>query len=64
MRVFYCVAIYVMWDILYSFQDAALWSMTAAIHPASAQFKLGPAVGLALSLIPLLLLKYPDSLKR
>ena len=27
-------------------------------------FKLGPAVGLALSLIPLLLLKYPDSLKR
>jgi len=37
MRVFYCVAIYVAWDILYSFQDAALWGMTAAIHPTSAQ---------------------------
>ncbi|MCL2495667.1 MAG: MFS transporter [Oscillospiraceae bacterium] len=37
LRVLYCIAAYVIWDILYSFQDAALWGITAAIHPASAQ---------------------------
>ena len=37
LRVFYCVALYVLWDILYSFQDASLWGMTAAISPLSAQ---------------------------
>jgi Na+/melibiose symporter-like transporter len=36
-KVFYCVAVYVMWDALYSFQDAALWGMTAAISPVSGQ---------------------------
>jgi len=37
LRVLYCVVVYVMWDILYSFQDASLWGMTAAIHPAGGQ---------------------------
>ena len=37
LRVAYCVAVYVIWDILYSFQDASLWGMTAAISPLSAQ---------------------------
>jgi len=37
MRVVYCVVVYVIWDILYSFQDSALWGMTAAISPLSAQ---------------------------
>ena len=37
MKVLYCVAVYVMWDLLYSFQDASLWGMTAAISPLSAQ---------------------------
>ena len=33
----YCVIIYVLWDIAYSFQDAALWGMTAAIHEDTRQ---------------------------
>jgi len=37
LRVLYCTVIYVLWDIFYSFQDAALWGMTAAIHPGSGQ---------------------------
>jgi len=37
LNVLYCVVVYVIWDILYSFQDAALWGMTAAISPVSAQ---------------------------
>jgi len=37
LRVLYCVITYVIWDILYSFQDASLWGMTAAIHPAHSQ---------------------------
>jgi len=36
-RVIYCVVIYVLWDILYSFQDSALWGITAVISPSSAQ---------------------------
>ena len=35
--VFYCAVVYVLWDILYSFQDASLWGMTAAISPLSSQ---------------------------
>jgi len=37
LMVLYCTVVYVMWDILYSFQDAALWGMTAAISNNSAQ---------------------------
>ena len=37
LTVFYCVAVYVCWDILYSFQDAAIWGITAAISPVSGQ---------------------------
>ena len=33
----YCVMMYLLWDIAYSFQDAALWGMTVAIHPDSRQ---------------------------
>ena len=36
-KVLYCIMVYVTWDVLYSFQDASLWGMTAAIHPASGQ---------------------------
>jgi len=35
--VVYCITLYVGWDLLYSFQDAALWGMTAAIHPGNEQ---------------------------
>ena len=35
--VFYATAIYVLWDIFFSFQDTAMWGMTAAISPLSAQ---------------------------
>jgi len=37
LSIFYAGAVYVMWDIAYSFHDAALWGMTAAIHPNSRQ---------------------------
>jgi len=37
LKVLYCVSIFVMWDVLYSFQDAALWGMTAAISNNSGQ---------------------------
>ncbi|MCL1951687.1 MAG: MFS transporter [Oscillospiraceae bacterium] len=37
MKVLYCVVVYVLWDVLYSFQDASLWGMTAAISPLSSQ---------------------------
>jgi len=37
LRLLYSAAIYVVWDILYSFQDAAMWGMTAAISPRSDQ---------------------------
>ena len=37
LTVLYCVSVYVTWDILYSFQDAALWGMTAAISNNSGQ---------------------------
>ncbi|MCL2300783.1 MAG: MFS transporter [Firmicutes bacterium] len=37
LRVAYCVVVYVIWDVLYSFQDSALWGMTAAISPHSSQ---------------------------
>jgi len=33
----YCAAMYVLWDILYSFRDAAIWGMTAAVSPRSDQ---------------------------
>jgi len=33
----YCAAVYVLWDILYSFRDAAIWGMTAAVSPRSDQ---------------------------
>jgi Na+/melibiose symporter-like transporter len=36
-KVLYSMMIYVCWDVLYSFQDASLWGMTAAISPLSAQ---------------------------
>ena len=35
--IFYATAIYVTWDILFSFQDTAMWGMTAAISPLSSQ---------------------------
>ena len=37
LRLLYSAFIYVMWDICYSFQDAALWGMSAAISPRSDQ---------------------------
>ena len=33
----YCVVIYLLWDSLYSFQDTALWGLTAMISPHSRQ---------------------------
>ena len=33
----YTVAMFLMWDVAYSLHDAALWGMTAAIHPNSRQ---------------------------
>ncbi|MDR3344174.1 MAG: MFS transporter [Oscillospiraceae bacterium] len=36
-KVGYCVTIYVLWDCLYSFQDASLWGLTAMISPNSGQ---------------------------
>jgi len=36
-RLLYCAIIYIIWDVLYSFQDAALWGMTATISPRSDQ---------------------------
>jgi len=37
MTVAYAAMIYIMWDILYSFRDAAIWGMTATISPHSDQ---------------------------
>ena len=36
-RVAYCVAAYMMWDFFYSFQDTAMWGVTAVISPLSSQ---------------------------
>ncbi|MDR0531962.1 MAG: MFS transporter [Oscillospiraceae bacterium] len=36
-QIFYSVMVYLCWDMLYSFQDASLWGMTAAISTHSAQ---------------------------
>jgi len=36
-KVLYAAAMYIVWDIFYSFQDAGLWGMTAAISPLSSQ---------------------------
>ena len=35
--IFYATAIYVTWDVLFSFQDTAMWGMTATISPLSSQ---------------------------
>jgi len=35
--IFYATAIYILWDVFFSFQDTAMWGMTAAISPLSAQ---------------------------
>ena len=37
MTIFYATAIYILWDIFFSFQDTAMWGMTAAISPLSSQ---------------------------
>ena len=33
----YCTVIYLLWDVVYSFQDVALWGVTATISPNSGQ---------------------------
>jgi len=35
--VIYCTVVYLLWDIIYSFQDIALWGITATISPNSGQ---------------------------
>jgi len=37
LAVAYSAAVYVVWDILYSFRDAAIWGMTATVSPHSDQ---------------------------
>ncbi|MDR1733572.1 MAG: MFS transporter [Oscillospiraceae bacterium] len=37
LAIVYSVVLYVLWDCLYSFQDAALWGLTAIIHPDGRQ---------------------------
>ena len=33
----FCVIMFIIWGALYAFQDAALWGITAIIHPANSQ---------------------------
>ena len=33
----FCVVMFIIWGALYAFQDAALWGITAIIHPANSQ---------------------------
>lgn len=37
LRVVYCAAAYMLWDFFYSFQDTAMWGVTAVISPLSSQ---------------------------